>query len=201
MLDVDPDLLNPDDLDCKLWGNRRIEINVGVSKKEPIAAAIGCLIVRSLEFNEGLLLHGACLLQGGAAHVFVGKPGAGKSTIAKNASGLQCVHEEKVAVRRRKDRWWAYGVPVLDNRGKTGKNIMAPLAGIYLIEKGRELRKSTVGQKEALLALPSHVVHPIHDPVARRQLFVSLFLLVKQVPVEHLFFSKNSNVAEVIGFT
>lgn len=200
LLDLDPDLLRPDDLACSLWGNRRLEINIGMPEKEPVAAAIGCLIVRGLEENVGLLLHGACLLRGGEAHIFVGKPGAGKSTIARNASGLRCVHEEKIAVRRRRDRWWAYGVPMLDNRGKTGKNIAAPLACIYLIEKGQVLRKSAVGRKDALLELPNHVVLPVRDPVARRHLFESLFLVVDQVPVEHLLFCKNSNVADVIGF-
>ena len=198
-LDLDPDHLRPDDLDCKLWGDRRLEITVGIPKKEPVAAAIGCLIVRALEDHDGLLLHGAGLLRGGAAHVFAGERGGGKSTIARNAPGLQCMHEEKVAVRRREGRWWAYGVPVLDNSGDTGTNGMAPLACVYLIEKGPVLRKCSIGRKEALMALPPHVVLPIHDPIARGNMFENLFQLVEQVPVERLIFRKDSNVAEVIG--
>ena len=198
-LDLDPGLLRPDDLDCKLWGDRRLEINVGMPKKEPVAAAIGCLIVKALEDNDGLLLHGAGLLRSGAAHVFAGERGGGKSTIARNAPGLQCMHEEKVAVRRREGCWWAYGVPVLDNSGDTGTNVMAPLACVYLIEKGPVLRRCSIGRKEALLALPPHVVLPIYDAIARGNLFESLFKLVDQVPVERLLFRKDSNVAEVIG--
>jgi hypothetical protein len=198
-LDVDPALDRPDDLDCQLWGGSRLEISVGRVKKEPVAAAIGCLIVRALEDNHGLLLHGAGLLRGGAGHVFVGERGAGKSTIARNAAGLQCLHEEKVAVRRRDGRWWAYGVPVLDNSGATGTNVVAPLAGIYLIEKGPLLQRVTVERKRAVHALPPHVVLPIHDPVARGKLAETLLLLVDEVPVERLVFRKYSNVAEVIG--
>lgn len=198
-LDVDPALGSPDDLDCKLWGNSRLKINVGRPKKEPVAAAIGCLIVRALEDNDGLLFHGAGLLRDGAAHVFAGERGAGKSTIARNAPGLRCMHEEKVAVRRRDGRWWAYGVPVLDNSGDTGTNVMAPLACIYLIEKGPVLRRDSVGRKQAILALPPHVVLPIRDPVARGNLAKTLFWLVEEVPVERLLFCRDSNVAEVIG--
>jgi hypothetical protein len=132
-------------------------------------------------------------------HVFAGERGAGKSTIARNAAGLQCLHEEKVAVRRKNGRWWAYGVPVLDNSGATGTNAVAPLVGIYLIEKGPVLQKEAVERKRALYALPPHVVLPIRDPVARGKLAETLFLLVDEVPVERLLFCKNSNVAEVIG--
>ena len=198
-LDVDPALERPDDLDCRLWGGSRLEITVGRAKKEPVAAAIGCLIVRALEDNSGLLLHGAGLLRVGSVHVFVGERGAGKSTIARNAAGLECLHEEKVAVRRRGGRWWAYGVPVLDNSGATGINAVAPLAGIYLIEKGSVLRKEPVKKKRALHDLPPNVVLPIRDPVARGKLAETLFLLADEVPVERLVFCRNSNVAEVIG--
>lgn len=198
-LDVDPVLERPDDLDCKLWGGSRLEITVGRPKKEPVAAAIGCLVVRALEDNHGLLLHGAGLLRDGVVHVFVGVRGAGKSTIARNAAGLQCLHEEKVAVLRKNGRWWAYGVPVLDNSGATGSNMVAPLAGIYLIEKGPVLRVDSIGRKQAILSLPPHVVLPIRDPVARGNLAETLFRLVEEVPVERLVFCVDSNVAEVIG--
>jgi hypothetical protein len=157
------------------------------------------LIVRALEDNQGLLLHGAGLVQNGAVHLFAGEQGAGKSTIARNAPGMQCLHEEKVAVRRRDGRWWAYGVPVLDNSGATGTNTVLPLAGIYLIEKGSVLRVISMKRKQAVLALPPHVVLPIHDPVARGNLAETIFSLVDDVPVERLEFCRDSNVAGVIG--
>lgn len=198
-LDVDPALSRPDDLDCSLWGDRRLEMTVGRPKKEPVAAAVGCLIVRALEDNQGLLLHGAGLLRDGAVHVFAGEKGAGKSTIARNASGLECLHEEKVAVRRMDGRWWAYGVPVLDNSGATGTDRAAPLAGVYLIEQGAVLRADSIARKQAILSLPPHVVLPVRDPVARGNLAGTLFRLVDEVPVLRLEFCIDSNVAEVIG--
>ena len=88
---------------------------------------------------------------------------------------------------------------VTDNGGATGKNVTAPLACIYLIEKGSVLQRDSVGRKQAVLGLPSHVVLPIRDPVARGNLAETLFWLVEEVPVERLLFCKDSNVAEVIG--
>jgi ABC-type phosphate/phosphonate transport system ATPase subunit len=173
-------------------------VYVGNNKPAPVAGAIGCLLSQLLVENGGLLLHGAFLLHNGLAHVFLGKPGAGKSTIVRNVSGIQAVHEEKVAVRHRRGKWWAYGVPLLDNQGKTGKNVSAPLTSLYLIEKSDSLRRYPLGRREALLEMPFHVVLPMSDTESRRTAFENLFSLVDGVSLWRLRFRRDSDVSKVV---
>jgi hypothetical protein len=197
-LGVDSYIQDPNELRCVSSSRHRLTVHVGNAKPEPVAGAIGCLLSQLLIENNGLLLHGAFLLHDGFAHVFVGKPGAGKSTIVRNAPGLHVVHEEKVAVRLRRGKWWAYGVPLLDNGGNTGKNAVAPLAALYLIEKSDSLQKSPVGRRGALLQMPFHVVLPLNDTESRRKAFENLFSLVDGVSLWRLRFRKDSDVSSVI---
>jgi hypothetical protein len=197
-LGLDSYIQDPNELRCLSYSQRRLTVHVGYAQPEPVAGAIGCLLSQLLVENHGLLLHGAFLLHDGCAHVFVGRPGAGKSTIVRNASGVQAVHEEKVAVRHRRGRWWAYGVPLLDNQGRTGKNQAAPLAGLYLIEKSDCLERSPVGKKEALLQMPFHIVLPLNDTGSRREAFENLFSLIDGISLWRLRFRRDSDVSSVI---
>lgn len=197
-LGLDSHIQDPNELRCVSINKRRLVVYVGNTKPAPVAGAIGCLLSQLLVENGGLLLHGAFLLHNGLAHVFLGKPGAGKSTIVHNVSGVQPVHEEKVAVRRRRGKWWAHGVPLLDNKGKTGKNVSAPLAALYLIEKSNSLRRDPLEKREVLFEMPYHVVLPMNDTESRRMAFENLFSLANSVSLWRLRFRRDSDVSKVI---
>jgi hypothetical protein len=185
-------------LECIRWEEREMLLHIAAARREQVAAAIGCLIAASLVENRGLLLHGAFLLLEGLAHIFVGKPGAGKSTIARNASKGECVHDDKVAVRHIDGRWMAFGVPLLDNARKVGRSAEAPLGGVYLIEKSDRLRKVPVSHKAAMMEMPAHVVLPFSDPASRGDVFETLFSLIEGALLHKVLFSKDADVTSVI---
>jgi serine kinase of HPr protein (carbohydrate metabolism regulator) len=155
-------------------------------------------IVKVLSHDRGLLLHASCLTRDNKAYLFLGRSGAGKSTLAQNALGFECVHDDNVAVRRRRGRWWAYGVPTLDNSGRPGLNVAAEIGGLYLIEKSGKLQKDRLSQTAALREMPEHVIIPVKDPATEKNTFETLFSLLAEVDIWRLRFHRDADVGAVV---
>jgi energy-coupling factor transporter ATP-binding protein EcfA2 len=180
------------------WSTREVTIRLPFAAPRGISAALAHSIVKVLSNNQGLLLHAACLIRDEKAYLFLGRSGAGKTTIARHASGFEYVHDDNVAVRRRHGRWWAYGVPTLDNSGRPGLNVAAMIGGLYLIEKSGWLRKRALRRVAALRAMPGHVIMPVNDPLTRKNVFDTLLSLLAEVDIWRLQFRRDSDVGTVI---
>jgi hypothetical protein len=186
------------ELEVLSWSLRSMTIRLPCADPRGVSAAVARAIFKVLSHHRGLLLHAACLIRDERAYLFVGRSGAGKTTLARNASGYKYVHDDTVAIRRRHGRWWAYGIPTLDNSGRPGANTAAKVGGLYLTEKSSGLRLSPLCRKAALRALPAHVIVPVSDPVAYRCLIDTLFSLVVDVDVQRLRFRRDSDVADIL---
>ncbi len=60
--------------------------------------------------NNGFLMHGSCIVNNDEGYLFCGKPGAGKSTVAK-LSNSKVLSDESLIIRDYKDRTIVYGTP------------------------------------------------------------------------------------------
>jgi energy-coupling factor transporter ATP-binding protein EcfA2 len=160
--------------------------------------ALAHSIVKVLSHDRGLLLHAACLIRDQKAYLFLGRSGAGKSTLVRHAPGLKYVHDDNVAVRRRRGCWWAYGVPTLDNSGRPGLNVAAKIGGLYLIEKSNTLRKEPSSRISALREMPEHVIMPVEDSATGKNVFDTLLSLVAEVEIWRLQFRRDSDVGPVL---
>jgi hypothetical protein len=165
---------------------------------EIVSAAMGLLLVVALSKNQGLLLHGSCFKHNGLAYLFLGRSGAGKSTIARRALGVTVVHDDRIAVRKIKDRWWAFGLPLCDNDKNTGRNIEAPLAGVYLIHKSNRLAVSHLGVKNSLQSMAQNVVLPVKDKHIVRDILQTLITFVSENRCYKLRFKRDSNVVNLV---
>jgi hypothetical protein len=85
----------------------------------------------------GLLLHAAAVMVDGRVAIVAGPSGEGKTTFARAASRLQgaaILTDERVVLRPRGDRWWAYGTEWV-GEGNFANPASGPVAGIYLLDK------------------------------------------------------------------
>ncbi len=180
------------------WSRDRVDIDMKVLNRDAVSAAIGYLLVKALSENEGLLLHASMLVRAGRGYLFSGPSGAGKSTLAGNAKGMRYVHDDKAALRRQDGRWWAHGVPMNDGANGTGRNISAPVGGIYLIEKGNQLGKKPLAPRDALEEVSSQVIVPVEDMHTRTRAYQSLLALVSEVPFFRLRFVRDSDVSTIV---
>jgi len=185
-------------LEVLRWSKGKIKIRLPGTDPRGVSAAMAYSIVKVLSHDRGLLLHASCLVRDKKAYLFLGRSGAGKSTLARHARGFEYVHDDNVAVRSGRGRWWAYGVPTLDNSGRPGLNVAAEIGGLCLIEKSGGLRKNPLSRIAALREIPEHVIIPVKDPATEKNTFETLFSLLAEVNIWRLRFRRDSDVGAVI---
>lgn len=101
----------------------------------------------------GFLLHAATVIRGGRAYVCTGRSGAGKSTLASLSPAGSVLTDEISLLRREDGVWRAYGTPFWGEFRAEGKNISAPVAGIFSLTKARENELKPLRAAELLRAL------------------------------------------------
>jgi hypothetical protein len=183
-------------IEVRLPGRRKIEMDLLAYDSEVVSAAIGCLLSVVLAKEGGLLLHAAFLHRADKAYLILGASGAGKSTLARNVSSMECIHDDKVAVRKVDGQWRAYGVPMLDNHKHTGRNVSARLAGLYFIEQAHQLELLPLKKRRVFEKLPPQVIVP--ENTMQPEVFEVMMRLATEVPGFGLRFRKDSNADQVI---
>jgi hypothetical protein len=83
--------------------------------------------------------------------------------------------------------------------GEPGKNISAPIAAVYLLDKAPENKIVRVDQAEAIQRLMRNILFFAHDPELVRMVFDSACAFVAAVPVYRLSFFPDERVWDLIG--
>jgi hypothetical protein len=147
----------------------------------------------------GVLLHSASAIRNGRAFLFAGVSGAGKTTISRLApNDVTLLTDEISYVRRRQDRYIAYGTPFTGELAKLGENVSAPIATLYLLAQGTENRIDRVPAAEAVRSLLANVLFFAEESDAVQSVFGSAFDFVSRVPVCRLTFVPDARVWELI---
>jgi hypothetical protein len=147
----------------------------------------------------GFLLHAASAIRDGKAFVFAGVSGAGKTTIASLAPADATLLTDEISyVRKDGDHYAAFGTPFAGELGKPGENVCAPIAGLYLLEKGPQNHVAPVTAAEASRAFLANVLFFAEDQELVRSVFRSACEFVAQVPVYRLTFVPDSRVWEML---
>ena len=147
----------------------------------------------------GFLLHAASAIRNGKAFVFAGVSGAGKTTIASLAPADATLLTDEISfVRKDGDHYAAFGTPFTGELGKPGENVYAPIAGLYLLEKGPLNHIAPVTAAEASRAFLANVLFFAEDQELVRSVFHSACEFVAQVPVCRLTFVPDSRVWEML---
>lgn len=193
-------LIERGDFRAEWWpATRRGKI---VQAVNPYSLDASLRIVHSLVLARegGLLVHAASAVRNGKAFLFAGVSEAGKTTISRLApSDVTLLTDEISYLRRNEQGYAAYGTPFAGELEKVGENVQAPLAALYLLQKGSENRLEPVRANDAVRMLLENVLFFACDPELVSLVFDSACELVQHVPVYRLTFFPDARVWELIA--
>jgi hypothetical protein len=159
-------------------------------------------IVHTLVLSKqgGFLVHAASAVRNGRAFLFAGVSGAGKTTIARLAPGNATLLTDEISYVREQDGGYsAFGTPFTGELAKSGDNICAPIAALYLLAKGPENRIEPLARAEAGRALLANILFFAEDAELVKLVFASACEFVSRVPVYRLTFVPDTRVWEMIA--
>lgn len=159
----------------------------------------GSSFYRQLLQYDGMLLHASAVVRDGKAYLFSAPCGTGKSTHTalwrKVFPDAVILNDDKPALRREAERWYAYGTPW---SGKTAQNLnlRAELAGICLLRRGEENVIRPFGGAGAVHDLLEQTVRP-RNPQLMGNLLHLLDRLLTEVPVWEMECNMNPDAARI----
>ncbi|MBZ0112301.1 MAG: hypothetical protein K8J08_07575 [Thermoanaerobaculia bacterium] len=154
------------------------------------------LVAYRLAATGGALLHSAGVLDNGQARLFLGRSGAGKTTLStlSAASGRQVLSDDLNAVS------WEDGLPVVYQMPFSGDFGQAervpgafPLVEILRLEKGSTGQRRDASPAEAFGALAACATAVGRDPFRSASVMETLQRLASEVPVSTLTFTKDGD--------
>jgi hypothetical protein len=150
--------------------------------------------------REGsFLVHAASAVRNGRAFLFAGASGAGKTTISRLAPKDAILLTDEISyVRTHEGGYFAFGTPFAGELAKSGKNVSAPIAALYLLAKGPENRIEPVGPVDAIRALLESILFFAEDPELVKSVFQAACEFVRCVPIYCLAFVPDARVWEMI---
>lgn len=156
-----------------------------------------------LNFN-GLYLHSSAIEWEGKAYLFSGPSGMGKSTHTRLWQSIypdaRVFNDDKPALRRLDDRWFAYGTPWC---GKDGINInmKVPLAGICFLRRGQDNAIRRLSHLEASVQIISQTTRRFKSEERLDLLLSHVDKLVREIPVYELYCTPTADAARLSSET
>ena len=144
-----------------------------------------------LKFN-GMMLHASAVELDGKAYLFSGPSGMGKSTHTRlwqtvfGSDRARVFNDDKPALRRLEDGWFAYGTPWC---GKDGINInmKVPLAGICFLKRGEENMIRRLTPIEATSRVIAQTLRRFNKPENLDRMIGLVDRLVSEIPIFELY--------------
>lgn len=164
-----------------------------------IDAALRVVHTLLLAEEGGFLLHASSVVRNGRAFLFTGVSGAGKTTISQLAPEDATLLTDEISyIRRSGDGYHAYGTPFAGSLQKPGENISAPIAGTFLLDKGRENCVQSIETATAARFLLRNILFFAQDADLVNRVFEAALEFVSRVPVRRLVFAPDKRVWELI---
>jgi hypothetical protein len=170
----------------------------GVNTEYDLDSLLRILLSVLLVERRGCLLHAATVVRGGKAYVFMGRSGAGKSTVASLAPAGSVLTDEISLLRCDEGTWRAYGTPFWGEFRADGQNRAAPLAGILALAQAPRNRVQRIPPRQALAGLLGNTLFFAPGREPRERLLGILAGLLQSVPVYRLEFRKEPSFWEVL---
>jgi hypothetical protein len=170
----------------------------GVGNEYALDSLLRVLLSWKLAGRNGFLLHAATVIRNGKAHVFTGRSGAGKSTVASLSPAGSVLTDEISLLRCENGVWRAYGTPFWGEFRAAGSNTSAPVKGIFRLMQAAENRVTPLRRVELLRALLPNVLFFSAEPEDNRRLLGILGQAVEAISGYELAFRKDQTFWEVL---
>jgi hypothetical protein len=160
------------------------------------------VVAYRLAATGGALLHSAGVLDEGGAHLFLGRSGAGKTTVSTLSaqSGRQVLSDDLNAVCWERDRPVVYQMPFSGDFGQAERVPGAfPLTAIHRLEKGSPERLRAASPAEAFGSLAACATAVGRDPYRSALVMETLERLASAVPVSTLTFARDGDPWSILG--
>lgn len=143
---------------------------------------------RLLESN-GFLVHASGLVKGGRGYLFVGKSGAGKSTVARLSSKSCAVLSDDLTFALLSDAGgMIYGTPFFGDFGTAGTNIGAPLEAVYFLRQAPFNRTVPLSAAAAVQKLLPSVVYFGNGKAGLAAVLDTVLAFCKRIPCYNMDF-------------
>lgn len=154
----------------------------------------------------GVVLHSAGLVFDNQAYIFVGRSGAGKTTLTRKAyqGGAKILSDDINIILPDKGftTHYAHAVPFTGEFGRTlihrGGQENFPIAGIFLLEQGDQLMIRSINKSDAIAKLLVGSPFVNTDEFESTLLFDSLTALLRRVPIFKLTSRRDDNIDEIM---
>lgn len=148
---------------------------------------VGAEFYRKFILQGGIMIHASAVEVDRKAYLFSASSGTGKSTHTKQWQKLfgeeraVIINDDKPAVRRGEDGWYAYGTPF---SGKTDKQVnrKVRMQGLCMLERGTENRIRRMEAGEAIPMLMQQTIVSRKRELAEALLII-LDQLFREVPI------------------
>jgi hypothetical protein len=141
----------------------------------------------------GFLLHAASVAKDGQGYLFMGKSGAGKSTIAAHSPEQSVLSDEISLIKKVEADYRLYSTPFWGEQEIKGRNFCFPLQGIYQLKQSPQLCSKKLTPRDALSKLMGNILYFSREPFLTRQLFQNCFDFIQGMPIFELEFQKNTS--------
>jgi hypothetical protein len=158
------------------------------------------LMINLLARGRGVEIHACGVIDtDGAAYVFPGQSGAGKSTIARlwSGAGATILSDDRLVLRIRDGKVWVYGTP-WHGEEQFGCPASAPLSKIFFLARGRQHTSTPTSEAAAAARLFACAFPPFYDKAGLDFTLALLGDVMRRVPASQLAFVPNSAVVEFV---
>lgn len=145
--------------------------------------------------HDAVMLHSCGVIMHGQSHVFAGRAGAGKSTLASIAGHRPLLSDDHVLVRRKANRWVGASTPFWGRSyDRPGPVRQAPLGKLWSLTHHGANEVVPMAEAEALSLVLGNAVLPGPQPALEAAIFTVATDLVGAVGAAELRFVPNPSV-------
>ena len=147
----------------------------------------------------GVILHSAVVVKDGLSWVFIGRSGAGKTTLSELcfSKGWKILNDDRTMVFPRGDQVVAAGTP-WHGSGRFAEAEEKPLGGVFVIEQSLDNRMESMSAEEIKYALLDVAAVPWFDDQWAQGALDATDALMKSVPFTRFYFNREDEAVQVL---
>ncbi len=158
------------------------------------------ILMHYFSLRKGAIFHAAGSSINKKCFLFMGRSGAGKSTISRLCSEdkrFSFLSDDRIIVRKVEDRIYAYGTPWPGDEG-IAMNNYSSLAGIFFIYHGSKNRVDKISPQRAFEKLLPVTSIPWYEKDSMSEMLSFCEEIALSIPAYDLFFNTDKNISDFL---